>query len=222
MDASFTRNLKIVSGVHLALIVFLLASGWFRGCERKNKDVIIPMEFLVEVPPAEQGPQADDIPMVIKQPVKKPAENPVPVKKPVKKTVKISHKVVQNPNITQPVKKPLTPEEIQKLLERGAKPSDRTVIPPTDDGLYYALVRQAFHDAWVQPSHAEAGDAIVEAEIRFALDGSVISARIKTPSGVTVMDTSVAKALGYVKRVSGLTRDFISRHDRITIDFKVE
>jgi len=222
MDASFARNLKIVTGVHLALLVFLLGSGWFRGCERKNKDIIIPMELLVEVPPSDPGQKTDDMPMLIKEPVKKPVKDPVPIKKPEKKPVKISNKVVSDPNLNKPVSKPLTPEEIERLLLKGAKPSDRTVIPPTDDGLHYALVRQAFHDAWIQPSLEEAGNAVVEVEIRFAGDGSVISARISKPSGSAVMDASVAKALSYVRRVSGLTQDFISRHDRITINFKVE
>lgn len=218
MDASFSRNLKIVTGVHLALIVFLVMSGWFRGCELRKKDVIIPMEFLVEVPSSDSGAQPDDMPMLIKEPVKKPVPVKKPEKKPEKKPVKVSNKPVSKPNIT----KPPTKEEIERLLLKGAKPSDRTVIPPTDDGLHYALIRQAFHDEWIHPTLEEVGDAVVEAEIRFAGDGSVISARISKSSGSAVMDASVAKALGYVKRVSGLTQDFISRHERITIDFKVE
>ena len=84
------------------------------------------------------------------------------------------------------------------------------------------MVRQAFHDAWTQPSAVEAGDAVVEAEIRFSADGRVTSARVKKRSGIEAMDVSVAKALTYVKRVSGLTRDFLIRHDTITISFRVE
>lgn len=219
MTSSFARNLKIVTGVHIALIACLFASGWFKGCSKPKKDVVIPLEFLVEVPASVQSQPDDGMTIPAKDPVvKKPIKKPV--KKPVKKPIKISDKVVSNPNIKKPVK-PLTPEEIQKLLAQGAKPSDRTVIPD-DDTIHFAMVKQAFHDAWVQPSITEAGDAVVEVEIKFAGDGTVVGARLKTASGVSVMDASVEKALKYVKRVSGLTSDFLERHGTITISFRVE
>ena len=84
------------------------------------------------------------------------------------------------------------------------------------------MVKQAFHDAWAQPSAAEAGDAVAVAEIRFAADGAVISAKLKKPSGVAVLDQSVRRSLKYVKRVSGLTPDFLKRNSVITISFRVE
>jgi hypothetical protein len=219
MTASFTKHLKIVASVHIILIIGLFVSGWMKSCTKSKKDVIIPMEFLVEMPAAEQTAPVNDIPSPIKQPVKKPIKKPV--KKPTKKPIKISDTVITNPLNKRPPKKLLTAEEIQKLLDKGAKPSDRTVIPD-DETIHFAMVKQAFHDAWAQPSAAEAGDAVAVAEIRFAADGAVISAKLKKPSGVAVLDQSVRRSLKYVKRVSGLTPDFLKRNSVITISFRVE
>jgi len=216
MTGNFARNLKIVTAIHVALIFMLLAAGWVRSCRKPKKDVVIPLEFLVEVPASEAQLIQNDIPSPVKEPARKP-----PVKKPEKKPIKISDKVVTNPiNSTKPVKKPLTPEEIQKLLERGAKPSDRTVIPE-DEQIYKAMVKKAFMDAWAQPSLAEAGDAVAVAEIHLGAGGAVVSARILKSSGVQALDESVTRSLTYVKRVRGLSSDFIARNETLTISFRV-
>lgn len=220
MSDTFARNLRIVTGVHVVLIGVLFVSSWVRSCKKARKDVVIPLEFMVQVPPAEAPTVQNDIPVPAKKPpIKKSAEKPV--KKPVKKPIKISDKVITRPpNKSKPVKKPLSPEEIQKLLEQGAKPSDRTVIPE-DDQIYKAMVKKAFMNAWAQPSLAEAGDAVTEVEIRLAGDGTVASARISKNSGVRALDESVAKSLRYVKRINGLSADFLSRYKVLTISFRV-
>lgn len=224
MAEIFARNLRVVAAVHAGIVILLVLTGLWKGCERRKKDVVIPMEFLVAVPPAAEEKKAekenteDKIPseVPLKTASRKPEE-----KKPVKKPVKISTKPAARPSETKPAAKPLSAEEIKKLLEKGARPSDRTVIPD-DDSICFGLVQQAFHDAWVQPSAAEAGNAVVEAEIRLALDGTVLSSQVVKSSGVDVMDQSVVKALRFVRKVGGLDRGFLERHGAITISFRVE
>lgn len=218
MPASFAKNLRVVTGVHVAVISALFISGWVRGCQGKKKDVVIPLEFLVEVPSAQAAqPIENDIPEPIKKsPVKEPVKKP-----PVKKPIKISDKVISNPLNKKPPKKPLSAEEIEKLLKKGAKPSDRTVIPE-DDQIYAAMLKQAFYDAWTAPSEAEVGDAVTVVEVRLAPGGRIVSARIKKGSGIGALDQSVSRALKYVRRVNGLSADFISRHEVNTLRFRVD
>jgi len=218
MATVFAKNLRVVTGVHVVIIAALFMSGWMSKLIKPRKDVVIPVEFLVAVPPsAPDKPVQNDFPA----PVKKPAD--IPAKKPPQKQkpIKISNKVVTNPNLTKtPPVKTLTPEEIQKLIDMGAKPSDRTVIPE-DDQIYKGMVKKAFTDVWTEPSRAEVGDAVAEVEIRLAGDGTVVSAKLVKGSGVAALDESVVKALKFVKRVNGLSADFVSRYETLTISFRV-
>ncbi len=221
MPDVFAKNLRIVTGVHVAVIGSLFISGWVRGCQSRKKDVVIPLEFMVEMPAAEAPAVEPDVPMPVKQPIKPPVKKPPVKKPPVKKPIKISDKVVQNPLNKKPPQKTLSAEEIEKLLNKGAKPSDRTVIPE-DDQIYKAMVKQAFMEAWVQPSAAEAGGGVTVVEIRLAGDGRVVSARISKTSGIEALDESVARSLRYVKKVNGLSAGFVSRHETLTISFRVD
>ena len=222
MSTVFARNFRIVTVAHVLVIAALLMTGWIRGCARPRTEVVMPVEFLVAVPPSVSASVENDIPAPIKKPDDAPVKKPddIPVKKPDKKPIKISDKVISNPNIKTPAQPTLSPEQIRELLLKGAKPSDHTVIPE-DDQIYKGMVKKAFTDVWTEPSEAEAGGAVAVAEIRLARDGTVISARILQSSGNSAMDGSVAKALSYVKRVNGLSADFISRYEKLTISFRL-
>jgi hypothetical protein len=103
MAGNFARNLKIVTGVHVAIICALFFSGSFKSCAKPKKDVVIPLEFLVEVTQAEQAPPDDGMTIPVKKPIVKKSVKK-PVKKRVKKPIKISKDVVKNPNRKNPVK----------------------------------------------------------------------------------------------------------------------
>jgi TonB family protein len=225
MTTVFARNLRLVTVAHVLLISTLFVSGWIRGCAKPRTDIVMPVEFLVAVPPSavSEPVENNDIPMPAKKPDDKPVKKPddIPVKKPEKKPIKISDKIISNPNLKTTTQPTLSAEEIRQLMLKGAKPSDRTVIPE-DDQIYKGMVKQAFVNAWVEPSEAEAIGAVVEVEIRLAGDGVIVGARISKSSGVPALDESVARALKYVKRVSGLSPDFISRYSTLSISFRVE
>jgi TonB family protein len=115
----------------------------------------------------------------------------------------------------------LTPEEIERLLAEGARPSDRTQIP-TADARGFARVRAVFHEVWVQPSRTEVGDAVAEGVIVLGAEGRVISGRLSSPSGNAALDNSVRRALNSVKQVTGLPSGFVERHREVSVAFRVE
>jgi len=70
---------------------------------------------------------------------------------------------------------------------------------------YSAWVRSVFQRAWVAPDDAASEDAMVEASVTIAKDGSIISKHIVTRSGDAAVDASVQRALD---RVTTIGRPF--------------
>jgi outer membrane biosynthesis protein TonB len=116
---------------------------------------------------------------------------------------------------------PLSQSEIRRLIAMGAKPGAETVMPGAE-AMSYETIRRALYNAWVQPSADEAGSAVVEVELQLGSGGALTGWRIVKRSGVGVMDASVARALQGIKQIQGLAPAFISRHDTVTIAFRVE
>jgi protein TonB len=219
----FGYNLRIVTIVHVVIVLALSGVSGCRWLFRRKPKKVIPIEFTVEVP---GEPAPEPAPAVEPEPVPAPPPpDPAPVKKPPvkkkpRKKIETSQKRIRRP--TGSDRKPtLSPEEIEKLLAQGARPSDRTRIPDAD-ARGFARVRSAFYEVWVQPSRAEVGGDTVEAIIVLAEGGRVISGRLSRPSGNAVLDNSVRRALNAVKRVTGLPSGFEKRHREISIAFRVE
>jgi hypothetical protein len=228
MSPRFWRTLGIVAAVHVAAVLALLTVGGVRSCGRKP-EFVQPIEFLVEVPPSlqentapealESAPESESAPEP--EPVKHDAVEPPPEPKPGRAPIERSTKTVVRKADGRPPVAPLSEEEIRKLLARGAKPSDRTVIPEETD-ICFALVRKAFYDAWLQPSREEAGDAAMEMAISIGAEGVVLSRVVRRASGNAKMDASVIAAANTVKNIHGLTPAFIAAHPVVTVLFKLE
>ncbi len=219
----FGHNLRVVTIVHVVIVLVLSGMSGCRWLFRRKPKEVIPIEFTVEVP-GEPAPEPN--PVVEPEPIPAPPPpDPAPVKRrPVKKRprkkIETSQKRIKRP--TGSDRKPtLSPEDIERLLAQGAKPSDRTRIPDAD-ARGFARVRAAFYEVWVQPSRAEVGGDSVEAVIVLGKDGRVMSGRLSQPSGNAVLDNSVRRALNAVKRVTGLPSGFENRHREISIAFRVE
>jgi|GEM_PF-1923174 len=251
MNKEFRRNFRVVTIAHLAVVALLLLSTGFRAMFRKKVEPVRALEFLVNVvqeEPKKQTavlrepersppvpPPKKDIPELEPKPIPKPKTpsppkekpKPKPEEKPTperKTPVKVSTKKITR-TVTAaepPPGKRLTPEEIRRLLEAGGKPSDRTVIPDSEDQRCYALIHDAFYDVWAQPSKEDAGDRVVVAAIRLLADGTIGARNIIQRSGNSAFDESVRQALQAVRRVEHLTPDFIRRHPEVQIEFRVE
>ncbi|MBL7076511.1 MAG: TonB family protein [Kiritimatiellae bacterium] len=220
----FGHNLRIVTVVHIIIVIGLSVMSGCRWLFRPKPKEVIPIEFTVEVAgelAQEPAPVVEPDPPPAPTPAPVPAPRPPdpPPKKPPRKKIETSQKRVRRGGSDR--KPTLSAEEIQKLLDQGARPSDRTRIPDAD-ARGFARVRAAFYEVWVQPSRAEVGGEAVETIIVLGTGGKVISGRISRPSGNAVLDNSVRRALNAVKQVTGLPSGFEKRHREISIAFRVE
>ncbi|MEI6564469.1 MAG: TonB family protein [bacterium] len=188
-------------------------------------------------------PDPDAVPILPKpkEKIKKNKDTKPPeTKKPDSKTpkIKISTTVVKRnlPN----GKGKLTPEEVRKLLERGAKIGKKSSLseadmrrllngdtrfgdgsPVTQEFIVLDMVRQAMYRAWNQPTDIGIAGLVTRVELTFTPDGSITGSRVLSSSGNKTMDASVMRAVESVRRVSGLPSGYLSSHRHIPVAFEL-
>lgn len=222
-ESRFYYYLKVVTIVHIVLLALCLCWNDLGRFFRKEK-VIVPVEFVVAVPPASIQ-QASAVAPVPLMPRTAPKPKPVPrLKKPHE--VNVSNTRVRRNTSRNAVQESrlLSPEEIEKRLKMGATAGDHNTVIPDEDARGFARIRQALYDAWIPPDRETVDDAHVEAVILISADGTLISKKISGKSGIGVMDASVDNMLRSMRRIPGLSPGFLKRHanESITITFKVE
>ncbi len=221
MKSRFARTFNIVMAVHLFVVLAVL---FWAGCVslfRKKPDLIVPVEFVVDV--TEPAPNIEDIlpPQIEEEdiPVPEPAETPKPKPKPTPRP-----KIERGRRITRssddPSKPKLSKEEIRRLLEAGAKPSDHTSVPDEDARCLF-VIREQLHKSWRQPESDAVGDAVAVLFVRLAPNGTVLETGLHKASGNRELDDSVLAAGKAVKSVRGITPGFVRRRPRITVSFRV-
>lgn len=197
------------------------------------------IEELIEEPEAvsidepEPEPDPEPVPIVDKpKPVKPKPDKPK--RKPIEKSNKVV--VINQPRVSTPVvksppktttssstkKNDLTPEEIKKLLDMGAKPSDHTSVPGERERCL-AIVKNKLYSAWRRPSLPPtevARPAVLT--IHLGDNGFVTKYKITRSSGNNELDASVVSAARAVRRIPGLTSSFIKEFRTITIEFYLE
>lgn len=217
----FRRTLLGVTAVHGAFILFLLVVATWQGCAIRRRPVEIPIEFMVETesrpapnaarePPPPPPAAPDDIAL--------PTRRPDP---PPRRPIEVSRqRVVRQTTTEKPPERPrLSEAEIRRLLELGATPGDRTVVPE-GDALHLEVIRRRMYAAWVQPGGVPPGTTL-EAAIDLAAGGAVTARRLLRRSGHAAMDDSVTRALDAVSSIPGLPASFIARHRTVTITFEL-
>jgi TonB family protein len=89
---------------------------------------------------------------------------------------------------------------------KGGLSSGTSVTVPGPGGAAFAnyrdAVRIAYMDAWIAPTEAADDKATTTVSVTIARNGTVISARIKTPSGDPATDRSVDQTLRRVKSIA--------------------
>ncbi len=226
MRHSFWRYCKVVAIVHVAIVLLFTGFGWIRSLFRKKPELILPIEFVVDV-----TPQAEAVTL------QAPPEPPRPPDPPPPDEVIIPEKIVKPPRekkkieigkrVNRPAEKPrpdkprLTPQEIARLLAMGAKPSDHTVVPDEDQRCM-ARIRDTLHAAWLEPSAEAAIGRESLLTIRLGRDGRITGGELERSSGSRELDTSVLQVLQTVRTISGLTPGFVARYPAVTIAFTVE
>lgn len=220
MSRGFWRNVKVVAALHVAMVLLLGAGSWIAALASRPPEAIMPIEFVVAVPPA--APKSAPAPAPDPAPAPEPEPEPEPDTRPVaRREIKVSRKRVTRTPRRAAAPTTLSAEEIRRLLDDGATPSDHTNVPDAD-ARSLESIRRRLYGVWEQPSAAEAGAAVAEGRLRFHPDGSVISAELSKPSGNEVLDASVRHALRSVSRIEGLSASFLKRHPVVTVSFRVE
>lgn len=238
---------KTVFGVTIAhgiTLVLVIVCGAWQGCRLQREPITLPIEFMVEVPesaapdevqppredpapePEQDLPKPDDILVPDKQPdpPKAPAEKPKPQeqKPPKKREIQVNRtRVYRNLSAqgTTSSKPRMSDAEIQRLLDLGATPGDRTVVPE-GDALHLEVIRRTMYRVWVQPG-AIPPNLTAEAAIDLTPSGQIAGRRLLRGSGNTQMDQSIRRALDAVDRIDGLPSSFITRHRTVTITFEL-
>ena len=230
MSRRFWHHLKIVAIAHAAIVLILCAGSWIKALASRPTETIMPIEFVVRVPPAAVDPAPAPVPEPPQDPVPapEPAPEPDPAPRPEpkpkprpRKRIRVSERRVTRSTEPRSPEPALSAEEIKRLLDAGATPSDHTSVPDVDRRSLETL-RRRLYGLWEQPSVAEVGGAVAEVSLRFRPDGTVVATELVHPSGNPVMDESVRRALKSVSRIEGLSATFLRQHPLITVAFRVE
>ena len=199
-------------------------------------------EVKADEKPPERPPDKDDIPEPSRQKAKpdsKPKAKPqAEVKKEESKKkgeIKLSKTLVHRGTS----KTKLTPDEIQRLLDKGGrigtpKLTDtqlRDILNTslkfskgnemTQEMLYLELVRQTLYKSWDQPTSIGIAGLVTRVELSMNTDGSITDCRITGSSGNRVMDDSVMGAVKSVHRIPGIPPSFLQSHRRIPVAFEL-
>lgn len=217
---------RIVSGVHIGLLVLLFLYGFLGGCFHSEPDRVIPVEFMVDVRPAAEEPESTAVePEPEEEPDEpEPEPEPEPDPRPPRQIQVNTNRVVRRlPEETQSTgaESQLTQEQIREMLAAGAVAGDRTSIPD-EDARGLAIIRNALFAIWETPSRGAVGDAEAIMELRLGAGGVVESARIIQASGNSTLDESVEAVGDRIGRIHGLPSGFVDRRSRVTIAFSVE
>jgi outer membrane biosynthesis protein TonB len=183
-------------------------------------------------PPAEQA-QAEPVqpsPAPVRHEPASVRHNPPPVRtspSPVRPAPGSGHHAAVSPGAHQPVRgQPspanpspvLTADDIQGIL--GGRPPSAAPVSysPSDQ----AILHDVFYSRWQPPTKAEVGDASPVVALLFDADGTIREAKIKSPSGIPVLDDSVLQAVRQVGKVRGLSRELLNSGQPVEISFVVE
>ena len=86
---------------------------------------------------------------------------------------------------------------------------------------YGSVVTSVYHQKWItlEPTGMEKENAVVTFKVTIASDGTVISARIITPSGDTNVDRGVQRMLDGVPFIAPFPEGATEKERTYTIDF---
>lgn len=208
--AGLFRYIKVVAAVHVTIVLALVAASACRRLSRKSREFTMPVEFVIDA----DVPVQDGAPLEFE-----PEPEPVPERRPA--IERSERRVVREQTVDPPRRRKLTDDEIRRLLAEGVVSGDRTSISD-EDAKCFELVRRTLHQAWVQPSKTEVGEAVAEISIQLAADGRLVSRSFSSRSGNELLDSSVMQAVVCVKRIAGLSPGFVGRHRTIEVSFRVE
>ena len=117
--------------------------------------------------------------------------------------------------------KPLSPEEIRRLLEQGYTYGSKNELAADEVQRCVSIIRQAINREWDKESFRwYPGLSLIRVVLQFGPGGSVRSFRIVAGSGDPDVDRTAQNALRRLGRVPGLSASFLEKVPEIAIEMK--
>ena len=139
------------------------------------------------------------------------------------------HPVVRNPSNNSATAKPKVNSPLARNLaaELKSKLSAATQIDvPGDSSAAYAnyasVVKSIYEQAWTPPDDTTSDDANTKVSITIASDGTVVSARILTPSGDDSVDASIQRTLDRVTFIAPFPEGSKDKERTYIINFNLK
>jgi TonB family protein len=177
--------------------------------------------------------------VVTPDPIKQTEKALTPEPKPVEKTkIQINTQLVTRPTPkNSPKASPrddsqekaralaLAARNAARALKNNFTPAMTIDMPGNSSAAYanYAsVVKSVYEQAWVPPDNAQNDDANVKVTVTIASDGTVISARVLTPSGDAGVDASVQHTLDRVTFIAAFPEGATEKERTYTINFNLK
>ena len=220
MDPRFRKWLKFSTIVHaviiLGVIIAPLVANWMLRRERKNL-VVIDLTLALPDIPADMAEAAAAVTPPAPEPPKDIPEETKPKPKVQKSTKRVTR---TEPKPDQPK---LTPEEIRQAARRRREDLRPDVHP---DGRFprglVLRAREAGHVRRLEPAQRRRrcpAGVMTVVTIRVERDGTITARTLVQPSGNSLMDDSVMKAVQSVSRLRPLPPQWTGAYKDIDITF---
>ena len=111
-------------------------------------------------------------------------------------------------------------------LKKKFAPGTVVDMPGNSSGAAYAnyrdVIASIYYEAWTPPGNADNDEADTKVSVTIANDGTVISARIITPSGDTHVDASIQRTLERVTFIAPFPKGAVEKERTYTINFNLK
>ena len=111
-------------------------------------------------------------------------------------------------------------------LKSNLTPGTVVDMPGNSGGAAYASYRDAiatiYYDAWTPPGEANNEEANTRVSVTIANDGTVITARIVTPSGDSKVDASIQRTLERVTFIAPFPKGAVEKERTYLINFNLK
>jgi TonB family protein len=173
-------------------------------------------------------------PEPIKEIVKALTPEPRPVEKPkIQINTQLVVRTAPKNSTANPVDDSRRQQQLRQQAFQKAVRSLRNNLAPTTTidmpgnssaayANYASVVKSVYEQAWVPPDNAQNDDANVKVTVAIANDGTVISARVLTPSGDAGVDASVQRTLDRVTFIAPFPEGATEKERTYTINFNLK
>ncbi len=223
MNQRFRHIFVKTAFIHVIVVAVFILSSFIsdRLFRRQPREMVsfvslenIPMQEVQVAPGPEPSPPEQE---TAPEPPPAPPEIPEQTR-PQRTPVERSTRRVRREQPSEPSTR-LSADEIRQRLAEEV-PVSRTDSGPTSDA-WHRMAFQTFHDAWAQPGAVSAGTTVT-VRVRVERDGRITRRDLTRPSGNSVMDESVMRAVNSVSRLPPLPDQIRGAHYDVDIHFELE